>query len=178
MEAAAAAHAELARRVAQADLMQLHGVRISELQAMVDGFMTADRQFLQLPGGGARGHRPCCLRLHFNAGMAAWERGFVHEYAGGKGLHHPTTEARSRCRCAPLFFDGFGFSHYTVAGITRRPSHYSCQGIVSLFPNCLFLCLWARITAHVSPAYAHSRPTAGCGLVCQRSISPSCICCC
>ena len=58
MEAAAAAHAELARRVAQADLMQLHGVRISELQAMVDGFITADRQFLQLPGGGSRGHRP------------------------------------------------------------------------------------------------------------------------
>ena len=51
MDAAAAAHEELARRVAQADIMQLHGARILELQAMVDGFITADRQFLQLPGG-------------------------------------------------------------------------------------------------------------------------------
>ena len=31
-----------------------------------------------------------CLRC--NAGMATWERGFLHEYAGTKSLHHPTTE--------------------------------------------------------------------------------------
>ena len=51
IDAAAARDADLARRVALADLNQLQGVRISELQALVDGFITADRQFLQLPGG-------------------------------------------------------------------------------------------------------------------------------
>jgi len=75
IDAAAAAHEELARRVAQADAAAAHGPRMLELQAMVDGFAAADRQFLQLPGG-----------------MANWERGYIHEYAGTKGLHHPTTE--------------------------------------------------------------------------------------
>ena len=51
IDAAAARDAELARRVALADLTQQHGHRISELQALVDGFISADRQFLQLPGG-------------------------------------------------------------------------------------------------------------------------------
>jgi hypothetical protein len=51
VDAAAAAHEQLVRRVAQADLMQLHGARVLQLQAMVDGFLVADRQFLQLPGG-------------------------------------------------------------------------------------------------------------------------------
>ena len=27
----------------------------------------------------------------------------MHEYAGGKGLHHPTTEARGHCRRAAVF---------------------------------------------------------------------------
>jgi hypothetical protein len=51
MDAAAARDAELRARVAQADLTQHHGARIEELKAMVDGFISADRQFLQLPGG-------------------------------------------------------------------------------------------------------------------------------
>jgi hypothetical protein len=34
----------------------------------------------------------CCRCLCCELGMAAWERGVVHEYAASKGLHHPTTE--------------------------------------------------------------------------------------
>ena len=63
IDAAAARDFELARRVAQADATRQQEVRVSELRALVDGFIAADRQFLQLPGG-----------------MQAWERGFVHEY--------------------------------------------------------------------------------------------------
>ncbi len=51
MEAAAARDAEIARRVAQADATRLHGARIAQLQTIVDDFITAGRQFLQLPGG-------------------------------------------------------------------------------------------------------------------------------
>ncbi len=51
IEAAAARDADLVRRVAQADAAQQHGARMTELMAIVDNFITADRQFLQLPGG-------------------------------------------------------------------------------------------------------------------------------
>ena len=51
MEAAAARDAEIARRVAQADATRAHGARMAQLQTIVDDFVTADRQFLQLPGG-------------------------------------------------------------------------------------------------------------------------------
>jgi hypothetical protein len=89
---AAARDADLARRVASAGLNQQQGVRISDLQALVDGFITADRQFLQLPGGNSLEHEsPFGCLLH-EPGMATWERGCVHEYAGSKGSHHPTTE--------------------------------------------------------------------------------------
>jgi hypothetical protein len=54
IDAAAARDAELRARVAQADLTQQHGARIEELKALVDGFILADRQFLQLPGGTKR----------------------------------------------------------------------------------------------------------------------------
>jgi hypothetical protein len=51
IDAAAARDAELARRVADADLTQLQSARIAELKVMVDNFTTADRRFLQLPAG-------------------------------------------------------------------------------------------------------------------------------
>ena len=51
IDAAAARDAELARRVALADQTQQHSARMTELMALVDNFITADRQFLQLPGG-------------------------------------------------------------------------------------------------------------------------------
>ena len=98
MEAAAARDAEIARRVAQADATRLHGARMSQLQTIVDDFVTADRQFLQLPGG-AWGQERCCGYVsRWCVGMEAWERGFVHEYAGSKGLHHPTTEVTAATR--------------------------------------------------------------------------------
>lgn len=59
MEAAAARDAEIARRVAQADATRLHGARMAQLQTIVDDFVTADRQFLQLPGGAWVQER-CC----------------------------------------------------------------------------------------------------------------------
>ena len=92
IDAAAAAHEELARRVAQADAAAAHGPRMLELQAMVDGFAAADRHFLQLPGGTKHAGMRRLVALTLWAGMANWERGYIHEYAGTKGLHHPTTE--------------------------------------------------------------------------------------
>ena len=92
IDAAAARDAELARRVALADQTQQHGARMTELMAFVDNFITADRQFLQLPGGNMHIGTSALVSLLFETGMATWERGFVHEYAGTKNLYHPTTE--------------------------------------------------------------------------------------
>ena len=104
IDAAAAAHEELARRVAQADAAAAHGPRMLELQAMVDGFAAADRQFLQLPGGTKHAGMRRLVAITLWAGMANWERGYIHEYAGTKGLHHPTTEV-----CASLLSPHFTF---------------------------------------------------------------------
>ncbi len=73
IDAAAARDADLARRVALADLNQQQGARISELQALVDGFISADRQFLQLPGGII--HLRTSHILGANCMSQVWRRG-------------------------------------------------------------------------------------------------------
>jgi hypothetical protein len=117
IDAAAAREAELAMRVAQSDLTQQHAARAVELQAMVDGFIAADRQFLQLPGGTRyTAPCPCCWFSRYELGMAAWERGFIHDYAGTKGLHHPTTEA-----CARDFFSAWCCGFYVRGALLCPP---------------------------------------------------------
>ena len=76
---------------------------------MVDAFVSGDGHVLQLPGG--MQHKSSYHHHHhmqhivtrlasaltLSAGMQAWERGFIHEYAGAKGLLHHTTEVCSSC---------------------------------------------------------------------------------
>jgi len=89
---------------ARADASRQHDARIAELQAVVDAFVSGDGHVLQLPGG--MQHKSSYHHHHhmqhivtrlasaltLSAGMQAWERGFIHEYAGAKGLLHHTTE--------------------------------------------------------------------------------------
>lgn len=89
MEAAAARDAEIARRVAQADATRLHGARMAQLQTIVDDFITADRQFLQLPGGTRGGERRCVGAPH--AGVQAWRRGSEASFTSTQAARACTT---------------------------------------------------------------------------------------
>ncbi len=89
MEAAAARDAEIARRVAQADATRLHGARMAQLQTIVDDFITADRQFLQLPGG-TRGREMRCVGAP-HAGVQAWRRGSEASFTSTRAARACTT---------------------------------------------------------------------------------------